>query len=130
MAYQRQNLGDRGNNLFGAITVNSTATLASVLLGSSGGSLSLLKRGTIASSTAAIVAWGVLTTERTVSGATTGDFLIVYGSSSLNAGLTMEAIAPCYATSTVSVTFINHSSASVTQTSELSHPYVLVKLTT
>lgn len=116
--------GSRSNHIFGGITVGQA------VIGSSAGTLSLLKRGTIASSTAAIGQFAALTTERTVSGATTGDFAIVFGSSSLNAGLTIEAIAPCYATSTINVTFINHSSASVTQTSELSHPYILVKLST
>jgi hypothetical protein len=118
MAYQRKSLGDKGINVFGAISVGG------------GGALSGLKRGTIASSTAAIGQFATLTTERTVSGAVVGDVAIIYGSSSLNAGLTIEAIAPCYATSTINVTFLNHSSASVTGTSELSHPYILVKLST
>ena len=118
MAVQRQTVGDRSNQLVGAITVGT------------GGTLSLLKRGAFSASSAAIAAWTPLTTEVAVSGATTGDFAIVYGATALNAGLTLEAIAPCVATSQVLATFINHTSVSVTMTTELGNRYILIKLST
>jgi hypothetical protein len=120
MAVVRQTIASRGVNLLGGIVV-----------GLGGGTISSVsKRGTFSASSAAIAAWTALTTEVTVSGATTGDFAVVFGSSSLNAGLTLEAIAPCYATSQVNATFINHTSLSITMTTALSNSYILIKLST
>lgn len=129
MAYQRQTLGDKGNNLFGAITVNGAATLGSAAIGSGGASVSLIDRGTFTVDTSSVAQFARETGTFTLTGATTGDFVQCIASTSLNAGLILEAMGFCTATSTITVGFVNHSSAAVVQTSGLVNHYVLYKIT-
>jgi hypothetical protein len=121
MAYRRANLGDKGNNLFGGITAGT--------FGLSGGStLSKLSRGTFTVDTSSIAQFARETGTFNLSGATTGDLVLCMASTSLNAGIILEGVAICTATSVITVGFVNHSSAAVVQTSGLVNHYVHLRL--
>jgi hypothetical protein len=120
MAYQRRGPGDKGQNLFGSIITNSLTV--------GGGAITEIARGTFTVNTSSVAQFARETGTFTLSGATTGDLVLCAASSSLNAGLILEAVGICFATSEVTVGFVNHSSAAVVQTSGLSNHYVHLKL--
>lgn len=122
MANQRLGLGSRGNNLLGAITVGDPA-------GSGAGTtVKRIKTGTFSVDTSSVAQSAMESGTFTLSGATTGDIVLVWPSTALNAGLSLAANANVTATSTVTVFFINETSAAVVQTSELVNRYLHIKL--
>ena len=117
MAFQRQTPGDKGINLFGGINVGG------------GTSVKKISTGTFSVDTSSVGQSAVETGTFTLVGATTGDIVIVFPSTALNAGLTLAANANVTATSTVTVQFINETSAAVVQTSELTNRYLFLDIT-
>jgi hypothetical protein len=117
MAYQRKGLGDKGTNLFGAISVGG------------GTAVKAIKTGTFSVDTSSIAQSAIETGTFTLSGATTGDMVFVFASTLLNTGLSLVAAANVTATSTVTVQFVNETSAAVVQTSELTNRYLFLDIT-
>ena len=116
MAYNRQTPGDKGIQLFGGINV--------------GGGLDIkgIKVGTFTCDTSSVALSAVETTTFTLVGATTGDYVIVFPSTALNAGLTLASAANVTATSTVTVSFVNETTAAIVQTSGLVNRYIHIKV--
>lgn len=117
MAYQRQTLGDKGINLFGGINVGGGANIKAI------------KAGTFSVDTSSIGQSAIETGTFTLAGATTGDMVIVFASTLLNTGLSLVSAANVTATSTVTVQFVNETSAAVVQTSELVNRYLFFDIT-
>ena len=122
MANQRLTPGSRSNNLFGAITVGDPAGSGS------GTPIKRIVQGTFTVDTSSVALSAVETGTFTASGATTGDFVLVFPSTALNAGLTLSAAANVTATSTVTVAFVNETTAAIVQTSGLTNRYILIKV--
>jgi hypothetical protein len=117
MTFQRQTHGDKGINLFGGINVGA------------GVSIKAIKVGTFSVDTSSVGQSAVETGTFTLPGATTGDMVFCFASTLLNAGLTLVAAANVTATSTVTVAFVNETSAAVVQTSELVNRYLFFDIT-
>jgi hypothetical protein len=106
----------RGLNLFGSIAVGGGSTVRKITA------------GTFTVDTSSIPLSSVETGTFTLSGATTADIVMVFASSALNAGLTLNAGAIVTATSTVTVAFVNETTAAVVQTSGLVNRFLHIKL--
>lgn len=120
MAYQRQTPGSKSINLFGGINVASSG---------GGADIRGIRTGTFSGAmTSAIGQSSAETATFTLSGATTGDLVVVWPSTALEVGISLMANANVTATSTVTVTFVNETSVSLTQTSGLTHRYLHIKL--
>lgn len=123
MAYQRQSPGDRSIQIFGGICVGDPAGAGA------GTAFKRIVQGTFTADTSSIALSTVKTTTFTASGATTGDFVLCFPSTALNAGLTLVGTAQVTATSTVTVSFVNETTAAIVQTSGLVNRYLLFKTT-
>lgn len=123
MAYQRQSPGDRSIQIFGGINVGDPAGAGP------GTSFKRIVVGTFTANTSSIGQSSVKTTTFTASGATTGDLIFLFPSTALDAGLTLVGTAQVTATSQVTVSFVNETTAAVVQTSGLVNRYLLFKTT-
>jgi hypothetical protein len=103
----------------GGITVGTTAQL-----------IPRIAVGTFTVDTSSIAQLNAETGTFTLVGATTGDMVFVFPSTALNAGLSLAAAANVTATSTVTVQFINQTSAAIVQTSGLTNRYLFIDVTT
>lgn len=122
MANQRLGLGSRGISQLGGISVGDPA---------GAGAGTVFKRivgGTFNADTSSVALSSVDTTTFTLSGATTGDFVLTFPSSAFNAGLSMSAGAFVVTTSQVTVSIINETTAAIIQTSGLTHRYLHFKV--
>ncbi len=117
MAVQRYGAGARGTNLLGSIVV-----------GDGGMTVKKIVAGTFTADTSSVALSAVETTTFTLSGATTGDLVFLFPSTALNAGLTLVGNANVTATSQVTVSFVNETTAAIVQTSGLVNRYVLLKV--
>lgn len=127
MAKQRLGLGSRGISHVGGIVVGDPAGSATGT-----GTLIELKRfsqGTFVANTSSVPQSSIETQTFTLTGATTGDLVFVQASTLLDAGLSLNPMAVVTATSTVTVSFINETSAAVVQTSGLTNKYFFLKIT-
>lgn len=117
MAYQRQTPGDKGISLFGGINVGGGVDIKG------------FKTGTFTADTSSIPLSSVKTTTFTVTGGTTGDLVLVFASTALNAGLTLMGTAQVTATSQATINFVNETTAAIVQTSGLTNKYLLIDIT-
>jgi hypothetical protein len=117
MANQRLTPGSKSIQLFGGINVGA------------GTSVKKISTGTFTVDTSSIAQSAIETGTFTLTGATTGDMVFVFPSTALNTGLSLAAAANVTATSTVTVQFINETSAAVVQTSELVNRYLFLDIT-
>lgn len=125
MAKQRLGLGSRGVSQFGGIVIGDPS-------GSTVGTLMEMKRfsqGTFTANTSSVPQSSIETATFTLTGASTGDLVLVQPSTALEAGLSLSAMAVVTAANTVTVTFINETSAAVVQTSGLTNKYFFIKIT-
>jgi hypothetical protein len=123
MANQRLGLGSRGISLLGGIVVGDPA-------GSGvGTAVKRMVTGTFTVDTSSVALSAVETGTFTLTGATTGDMVFVFPSTALNAGLTLMAAANVTATSTVTVAFVNETTAAIVQTSGLTNRYLFWDIT-
>jgi|SRR5688572_11817781 len=119
MAIQRQTPGDRGINAFGGINVGGGTSVKQIKAGSF----------TVLVETSAIGQSSAETATFTLSGATTGDIVLVFPSTALDVGLSLMANANVTATSTVTVSFVNETSLASTMTAALTHRYLFFDIT-
>ena len=117
MAIFKPFLGNKGVNALGALSVGGGDTIKAI------------KTGTFAANTSAIGQSSAETATFTLSGATTGDLVLVWPSTALDVGITLMANATVTATSTVTVNFVNETSLASTQTSGLTYRYMHFDLT-
>jgi len=122
MANNKLGMGTRGVTQFGGIVVGDVAGAGT------GTALKRIVQGTFTVDTSSVALSAAETGTFTCSGATTGDLVILWPSTALNAGLTLMANGTVTATSTVTATFVNETTAAVVQTSGLTNRYVLIKL--
>lgn len=123
MAYQKLGLGSRGISQVGGIIVGDPA-------GSGAGTaVKRVVTGTFTVDTSSVALSAVETGTFTLAGATTGDMVFVFPSTALNTGLTLMAAANVTATSTVTVAFVNETTAAVVQTSGLVNRYLFLDIT-
>lgn len=106
----------KGQCLFGSIVVGG------------GTAVKKIATGNFTADTTSIPQLSVKTATFTLSGATTADLVFVVATSLLNTGLSLNANAIVTATSTVTVAFVNETSAAVVQTSGLVNRYLHIKL--
>lgn len=123
MSYQRQTPGDASIQLFGGIVVGD-ARGAGV-----GTAVKRIVAGTFTVDTSSVGQSAIETGTFTLVGATTGDMVFVFPSTALNTGLSLAGTANVTATSTVTVQFINETSAAVVQTSGLTNRYLFLDIT-
>jgi len=122
MAYQKLGLGSRGISQVGGIIVGDPA-------GSGAGTaFKRIVAGTFTVDTSTIAQSAQETGTFTLVGATTGDLVLVFPSTALDAGIGLMANATVTATSTVTVTFVNETSSGLVQTSGLTNRYLHFKL--
>jgi hypothetical protein len=121
MAYQKRGPGDKGQNLFGQI-------IADKLTITGGSSITELGVGTFTVDTSSIAQSARESGTFTLSGATTGDYVLVWASTALDTGLSLMGTANVTATSTVTVFFVNETSAAVVQTSGLTNRYLHLRI--
>jgi hypothetical protein len=116
-----------------ANVAKSIQQFGGIIVGTASGSgagtpLRRIVQGTFTVDTSSIAQSAIETGTFTLSGATTGDMVFVFPSTALNTGLSLAAAANVTATSTVTVQFINETSAAVVQTSGLTNRYLHIKL--
>ena len=122
MAYQRLGLGTRGVSQLGGIIVGDPAGAGA------GTAFKRVVAGTFTADTSSIALSTVKTTDFTLSGATTGDLVVFFGSSLLNAGLSISPSAKIVTTSKASVSYINETTAAIVYSTGMVHSYLLFKV--